>query len=79
MSIVEICPKTFLSPPVHTKIYFITDINLLYHSGESVRPNEALNISAPLDPYYWRLPSGAGIERSKLMVVLTNLTGLYFR
>ena len=36
-------------------------------------------MAAPLDPYYWVLPSGAPIEREKLMVVLTDLTGIYIR
>ena len=31
-----------------------------------------MEISAPFDPYYWVTPSGARIERSKLMVTLTN-------
>lgn len=38
-----------------------------------------MSISAPFDPYYWVTPSGARIERSKLMVTLTNLEGVYIR
>ena len=54
-------------------------ITLLFHSGLKPRPNEAINISAPFDPYYWVLPSGAPIDRPKLMVVLTNLEGVYLK
>ena len=35
--------------------------------------------TVPLEPYYWVLPSGAPIDRAKLMVVLNNLEGLYIR
>ena len=55
------------------------DISLLFHSGQKPQPNQAMNISAPMDPYYWVLPSGAKIERHKLMVALANLEGIYIR
>ena len=54
-------------------------ISLLYHSGLTPRPNEAIDITAPIDPYYWVLPSGAPIDRPKLMVVLTDVKGIYIK
>ena len=54
-------------------------MSLLFYSGLTVRPYEAINISAPIDPDYWRLPSGNTIDRPKMMVVLTNLEGVYIR
>ena len=66
--------------PKSPDIFIIgNDISLLYHSGQKPRPNEAMNISAPFDPYYWVTTSGARIDRSKLMVTLTNLEGVYIR
>ena len=59
--------------------YAITGISLLFYAGLTVRPHEAINISAPIDPAYWTKPSGAPIEREQLMVVLTNIQGLYIR
>ena len=38
-----------------------------------------INISAPFDPYYWVRTSGDAIERKDLMLVLTNLEGMYIR
>ena len=54
-------------------------VSLQYHSGMKPEPNVASNRSVPLEEYYWVLPSGAPIDRSKLMVVLNNLKGLYIR
>ena len=54
-------------------------LSLLYHSGMKPRPNEPIEMYAPFDPYLWVTPSGAPIDRSKLMVVLTNLEGIYIR
>ena len=54
-------------------------LSLLYHSGLKPRPNEPMTMVIPFDPYLWVTPSGAQIDRSKLMVVLTNLEGLYIR
>ena len=54
-------------------------VSLLYHSGIKLRPNEPVNISAPIDPYNWYFPSGEQIERKDLMVVLTNLDGIYIK
>ena len=54
---------------------FLVVINTTaYHLGRY-----ALNVSAPIDPYYWVLPSGAPIDRSKMMVVLNNLKGVYIK
>ena len=33
----------------------------------------------PVDPYNWYFPSGEQIERKDLMVVLTNLDGIYIK
>ena len=55
------------------------ELSILFHSGLKVTPNAALNVSAPIDPYYWVLPSGAPIDRSKMMVVLNNLKGVYIK
>jgi hypothetical protein len=54
-------------------------VSLLFHSGIKVRSNEMVNMSVPIDPYYWVLPSGAPIDRPKLMVVLTNLEAIYIK
>ena len=54
-------------------------VSLLFHSGLKIRANEMLNMSVPFDPYYWVTPSGAPIDRPKLMVVLTNLEGIYLK
>ena len=54
-------------------------ISLLFHSGLKPRPNEAINVTAPIDPYYWVQPSGAPIDRPKLMVLLTNVEGIYIK
>ena len=54
-------------------------MSLLYYSHFAVKSHQAINISAPIDPNYWQLPSGNTIDRPKLMVVLTKLEGLYIR
>lgn len=55
-------------------------LNLLYHSGlRSPQTNTPTNRSVPLEPYYWVLPSGAAVDRAKLMVALNNLQGVYVR
>ena len=38
-----------------------------------------MNMTAKIEPYYWVEPSGAPIERSKLMYVLKNLAGMYIK
>ena len=60
---------------------FITGggISLLYHAGMRLRPNEPAKISAPFDSYSWFTPSGEQVSREKLMVVLTNLDGIYIK
>ena len=54
-------------------------VSLLYHSGIDISPNTPTDIEVPMDPYYWVLPSGAPVDRPKLMVVLNNLEGVYVR
>jgi hypothetical protein len=55
------------------------ELSILFHSGLRITPNAGLNVSSPIDPYYWVLPSGAPIDRSKMMVVLNNLKGVYIK
>lgn len=52
---------------------------LLYHSGEKIETDVEKNMIVPFEENYWVKPSGAYIERKDLMVVLTNLEGLYIR
>ena len=54
-------------------------MSILFHSGYTVEPNTPINFSAPFEPYYWVTPSGAEVDRTKLMVVLNNLQGIYIR
>lgn len=54
-------------------------VSLLYHSGRRGEPNLAMERTVPFEPYYWVLPSGAPIDRAKLMVVLNNLKGMYIK
>ena len=54
-------------------------ISLLYHGNRYLAPNEVLEREVPIDPYYWVLPSGAQIDRIKLMVVLNNLEAVLIR
>ncbi len=74
----DIIPK--LGAPRSPDVLLIgAELSILFHSGLKVSPNAALNVSAPIDPYYWVLPSGAPIDRSKMMVVLNNLKGVYIK
>jgi hypothetical protein len=54
-------------------------VSLLFHAGVKITPNTPTNFSVSLEPYYWVLPSGAAVDRAKLMVVLKNLKGVYIR
>lgn len=71
---------TFLGTPKHPDVILTGDgISLLFYSGRKITPNTPTKFQVPLEPYYWVLPSGSGIDRSKLMVVLNNLDGIYIR
>ena len=52
---------------------------MLYHSGENVETDVEKNMIVSFEEDYWVKPSRAYIERKDLMVVLTNLKGLYIR
>ena len=67
--------------PQHPDVLLVGGgMNLLYHSGLRAPPtNTPTNRSAPFEPHYWVLPSGAGVDRFKLMVALNGLEGIYIR
>ncbi|TRY60964.1 hypothetical protein TCAL_05712 [Tigriopus californicus] len=70
----------FAGTPKHPDVILTGDgISLLFYSGRKISPNTPTKFEIPLEPYYWVLPSGSGIDRSKLMVVLNNLDGIYIR
>ena len=52
---------------------------LLFYSGLKVQANTPVDISVPIDPYYWTTVSGGVVDRETLMVVLNSLEGLYIR
>ena len=52
---------------------------LLFYSGLKVQANTPVDISVPIDPYYWTTVSGGEVDRETLMVVLNSLEGLYIR
>ncbi len=52
---------------------------LHYTGGRPPRTNERTPMRAPLDPEDWRHPSGDPVDRTKLMVALNRLEGLYLR
>jgi hypothetical protein len=55
-------------------------LNLLYHSGRRPPPtNTPSNRSVEFEPHLWVLPSGAAVDRAKLMVALNGLKGIYIR
>jgi len=53
------------------------DLSLLFHSSLKVVSNVPLNVSAPIDPYYWVLPSGEYSQIFSLKCLFDSLRLFY--